>query len=380
MKDRISSVELSFIVRELQEIIGAKLDKAYQPEEDEILLQLHKTGVGKKLLRIVSGKAMFLSGGKEAAGEPSGFCMLLRKRLGGGRISEILQLGAERIVLIRFSVKEKEMRLYAELFGQGNVVLCDESLSIIGAVTYAKMKDRTIRPRETYKYPKREVNIFNLGHDGLKQALENSDKESLVKSLALDVGLGGEFGEAACILSGVDKDADPKNISEGDASKINETINMILRHEIEAHAIIKEGVAAQAVPFLLPGMGKGNDIAARTCESFSDAIDKLFAEKTKDEKKKNRKPSSLERIERIILQQEEQIKALIEREEQEKRKGEAIFSSYQTVDSVLKEISKALSKHSWEEIRRRTKGHKLIKDVSGKDKTVTIEIPGPEIG
>ena len=44
------------------------------------------------------------------------------------------------------------------------------------------------------------------------------------------------------------------------------------------------------------------------------------------------------------------------------------------VNEVLTELKKAAGKYSWEEIKNKLKGHKVVKSVNTKDKTVEIEV------
>ena len=44
------------------------------------------------------------------------------------------------------------------------------------------------------------------------------------------------------------------------------------------------------------------------------------------------------------------------------------------IQEILSEINKAKEKYSWEEIKGKLKGHKIIKDVDVKDKKVVVDI------
>ena len=41
---------------------------------------------------------------------------------------------------------------------------------------------------------------------------------------------------------------------------------------------------------------------------------------------------------------------------------------------IIEEINKAKEKHSWKDIKKKLKGHKVIKDVDIKDKRIVIEV------
>jgi len=101
MKETMSSVDTAAIVIELQELLGARVVKAYQPDKEEIRLKLHQKDKGGVDLIIEAGRRIHITKYKRPSPRmPSNFSMFLRKHLGGGRISQIQQLDFDRIVEI----------------------------------------------------------------------------------------------------------------------------------------------------------------------------------------------------------------------------------------------------------------------------------------
>ena len=131
MKKDLASIELNFLVQELQSLVDARIDQIFQPQTKEILLIFHKSGTGKLMLRILPN-FMFITKTKgENPQSPPRFCTILRKHLGSARIKSIQQLDSERIVQITFTTKESEFHLFIELFSKGNTILTDKDLKII---------------------------------------------------------------------------------------------------------------------------------------------------------------------------------------------------------------------------------------------------------
>src|SRR3989338_10741546 len=123
MKKQISSMEMHFLVNELNTLKDSRIDKIYHPEINLIVFSLYKTNIGKKLLCIGIGKS-FLLGEKEDYGEILGFGQLLRKHLDGLFLVDIAQLKPERILKLSFESKESKKSLCIEFFGKGNAILC----------------------------------------------------------------------------------------------------------------------------------------------------------------------------------------------------------------------------------------------------------------
>ncbi|HVI41509.1 MAG TPA: NFACT family protein, partial [Anaerovoracaceae bacterium] len=115
-------------------LIGGKIEKIYQPEADEIILNVH-SGRDNYKLYISSNSSHarihLITETTSNPMNPMGFCMLLRKHLQGGRITAIRQMDSERIVEISvdainelgFSVNKK---LIIEIMGKhSNIIVVD---------------------------------------------------------------------------------------------------------------------------------------------------------------------------------------------------------------------------------------------------------------
>lgn len=143
-----------------------KVDKVYQPEKNELVLFIH-TKEGKHRL--------YISADTNHAGiyitdedftnptEPPAFCMLMRKHLIGGRISEIRQYNMERIIEIIFETRDelgfdKNKKLVVEIMGKhSNLSLVDMSsgkiIDSIKRVSVDVSRARQTLPGMLYEYP-----------------------------------------------------------------------------------------------------------------------------------------------------------------------------------------------------------------------------------
>ncbi|MBR9701780.1 fibronectin-binding domain-containing protein, partial [Candidatus Pacearchaeota archaeon] len=145
MKTQVSSVDLHYLVKELQVLVDGKIDKIFHPLKKELVLLFHVPNVGKKILKVLVGKLLYLSLEKGEYQEPSGFCMFLRKHLSNSRLRKVEQKESERIVEFLFERKEGKEKLIIEFFGGGNVILCDEKGKIISYLEQHKFKERDIK-------------------------------------------------------------------------------------------------------------------------------------------------------------------------------------------------------------------------------------------
>ena len=95
---------LGLIARELNDALcGGRIDRIIQPERDELIFTVRNGGANHQLLLSASAgcaRAHLTNVKKNSPLEPFNLCMLMRKHLIGGRIYEIRQAEADRILEI----------------------------------------------------------------------------------------------------------------------------------------------------------------------------------------------------------------------------------------------------------------------------------------
>lgn len=126
--------------------LGARIEKVYQPERDEIVLQMRSFEGGKRLvINAGSNNARigFSDISKENPQNPPMFCMLLRKYLQGAKLSEVSQAEFDRVAFLGFDTRDEmgfECRRYliCELMGKySNLIFADGDKKIITAMRTA---------------------------------------------------------------------------------------------------------------------------------------------------------------------------------------------------------------------------------------------------
>ena len=162
----LDAVYLSYIHRELRErLLGARIDKIYQPSRDEVVFLLRcREGSFRLLLSANPShpRVHFTTAPVENPASPPMFCMLMRKHLTGGRFIEVTQPPSERV--IDFSLQctnefgdEVIKHVVIEIMGRNsNLILCDEEKRIIDCVRrvdYEMSQQRQVLPGLYYRLP-----------------------------------------------------------------------------------------------------------------------------------------------------------------------------------------------------------------------------------
>ena len=83
----LDAICLGAVTNELNEALaGCRVEKVYQPDRDEIVLQTRGQGGARRLLLSIAAgapRAHFIDAARENPAAPPMFCMLLRKHVQG---------------------------------------------------------------------------------------------------------------------------------------------------------------------------------------------------------------------------------------------------------------------------------------------------------
>ena len=382
MKEEMSSVDIRYVVRELQWLVGSRVDKVYH-DGDEIRIKL-RTKEGRADLILQAGKRFHLTSYvKEAPKQPSSFTMLLRKHLSGGFIDAIEQHQFDRIVKIRVG----DYTLIGELFRRGNIVLVDSENRIVAALRYEEYKDRAIKPKAEYKFPPARENPLEVSFERFLELMRENEELELVRALARKLNMGGMYAEEISIRAGFEKTTPVRELSDEDLRKVYEAMMGTFNDEPRPNIVYKDGNMHDVVPIELKiyeGLEK------RYFKTFSEALDEYFGKLT-IEKAKIEKTRKLESKKKQLLatlrKQEEMLKGFEKAMNENQEIGDLIYANYTMVERLLDEFRKATEKLGWEEFKRRIEvgkkeGNKvalMVKAIDPKEKAVTIELEGRKV-
>ena len=159
-------ITIACLRKELSDrLVGGRITKIVQPEADELLLTIKNNAARYRLLLSASASLPLVyltEKNKNAPMTAPGFCMLLRKHLGGGRITAVTQPSLERI--LRFEIEHLDEMgdlcrkyLIAELMGKhSNLIFCREDGTILDSIKHVSLAVSSVRevlPGRTYFIP-----------------------------------------------------------------------------------------------------------------------------------------------------------------------------------------------------------------------------------
>ena len=157
--------------QELSGLIGSRIEKIHQPAREEILISLRNMEGSHKILISASADRARVHLTQQSIDNPPAppmFCMLLRKRLGNGKLLAIRQDGLERVLYFDFSCVNTlgdvvQLTLACEIMGKySNLILIDETGKVVDSIKRvdAEMsRKRLVLPGVAYALPPAEPRL-----------------------------------------------------------------------------------------------------------------------------------------------------------------------------------------------------------------------------
>ena len=289
---------LACVVSEIKKsALGARVEKVFQPERDEIVLQIRSFEGGRRLL-INAGsnnpRIGFTETQKENPPSPPMLCMLLRKHLQGAKLSEIRQEGFERVVTLVFETRDEmgfacRRCLVAELMGKySNLMFTDEDgkvLSVLRPVDFTTSGLRQVLPGMRYELPPKQdkQNPLEESEEGFLARLSAADPGASCDRYCSTVYLGisatvsREIAYRAC--GGTDRalgQADPRKL----AASFFEIVNGI-REERFSPCMITDGEKPVEYAFCQL-THYGRNLVANPYDSASRLLDAFFGTRDRE--------------------------------------------------------------------------------------------------
>ena len=396
-KRELTSVDCAALAGELRAFVGAYHEKSYLYDDDLLRLKLSGPNFGRieLLIEVDDPKRVHTitpDRVPDAPERPPNFAMMLRNRLEGAQLESVEQFEFDRILQLRFERSDDHTTIIAELFGDGNLAVLDETDNVIDSLETVRLQSRTVTPGSQYEFPSARFNPLTVEYETFVERMRQSDAD-VVRTLATQLNFGGLYGEELCSRAGVPYNQAIEETTDAEFEALYDAVNDLstrLREgDLDPRLYFETDDQETPVDVTPVPLVEYEEKPSESFDSFNDALEAYFLgleqEPDEEETGSNRPDfeAEIEKQKRIIQQQEGAIEDFEEDAEAEREKAELLYANYDLVDEVLSTVQDARAAETpWDEIEATLSAGKdqgipaaeAVRDVDGSEGTVTVQI------
>ena len=318
----------------------ARIDKIHQPGREDLVIALRWKGGAEKLYLSAGANAPrlhFTTQALENPAQPPMFCMLLRKRLTGGRLVAIRQEGWERALYLDFDCINElgdpvRLTLAVEIMGRhSNIILIGPDGIIIDAIKRvdpAMSSVRPILPGLRYEVPPPAEGLDLSAHtpEEVVAAIRGGKDAPLSKAILNTVtGLSPLSCREIAYRATAGEDSPVSALTDREWEKLTDclarTRNAVLSGERRVpYLLVKADGTPQEFSFQTI-IQYGPTVSGQEMESFSALLDAYYARKSAAERMRVRSHDLLrvltnatERVRRKLNIQRQELAAAADRD------------------------------------------------------------------
>ncbi len=319
----------------------ARIDKIHQPGREELLIALRYKGGNRKLYLCAGANAPrihFTTEAPENPAQPPMFCMLLRKRLTGGRLVDIRQEGLERALYLDFDCINElgdpvRLTLAVEIMGRhSNIILIGPDGVIVDAIKRvdpAMSSVRPILPGLRYEVPPAPSGRYDLSRhtpEAVTAAVGNGKDGPLSKALqAVVTGLSPLSCREIAYRATAGLDTAVSALTDREWEKLTDclarTRDAVLTGQRRTPYLLVKPDGTPLEYSFQPIIQYGLEATGQEMESFSALLDTFYAKRAAAERMRVKGhdllrvlPNAIERVNRKLNIQRQELSAAENRE------------------------------------------------------------------
>lgn len=288
-------ITIANIVSDLnQTIVGGKIHKIAQPENDELIFTIKNQKNQYRLFISASASLPLIyltESNKPSPLTAPNFCMLLRKHIGSGRIMSVTQPGMERIIRITIDHLNElgdlcTKHLIIEIMGKhSNIIFCNENDQIIDSIKHVSAHMSSVRevlPGRPYFIPvtQEKLNPFELTEQMIYDSIFTKPCNTAKAIYTSVTGISPLIAEEICHRAGIDGGIPTDGLNNLEKLHLSHTflrcIDDIQQGVFEPNIIYK---GKEPIEFAALQLTQFEDMECVSYENISQVLETYYAEK-----------------------------------------------------------------------------------------------------
>ncbi|HCX64899.1 MAG TPA: hypothetical protein DHN33_06785, partial [Eubacteriaceae bacterium] len=281
------------IVEELkQNLLQSRIQKIHQPEKDELVFVFSANRKKQSVLFSASHNHPRIHFTEEQRKNPSTapvFCMLLRKKLTNGLVTDIRQIGFDRI--IEFDILSKDelfektkMKLIVEIMGRhSNIILVENEIitDSIKRINTFLSSYREVLPGKPYKLPPIDKNdLSSLSSDQMREIISSQPEKSVANSIFSSFqGFSKGMGQEVCMRCNIPDAAKIKDLTDRDFQCIHQEFHTLIQPKEKGGYLFYKKDDSFPVDFAPCLLTIYKDYHSEEKETLSQAIEQFYKNK-----------------------------------------------------------------------------------------------------
>ena len=325
---------LRLVVNEIKQLGECKIEKVYQPSNDEIVLMLHSMSASKRNVKLLINagsncpRINLTESQTENPQKAPMLCMLLRKHISGGKMTDAKCLGYERVCQLEFDAYDEmgfkvKKYLICEIMGKySNLILADANykmLAIMKPVDFSTSDKRQLLVGMKYELPPKQdkLETLDVTSEQFLNKFDSSPSEMKCEKFITSSFLGIAPSTARQLTYSVTKSHDSQ-LFETEKQTLSATFldftAKMREMELKPYLIVDEAQNPFEFSYM-PLEYLSNKYKSIEYESFSKLIDAYYSKKGQNERIKQKSSDIL----RLLINAESRInkKIAIQTEELE---------------------------------------------------------------
>lgn len=369
----LSSLDVLFLARELQQLEDAYVDRVYELTPGEFLLRTRHPQKGRGALVIRPGAyACLAEDPPETPQTPTSFATLLRKHLPTARIRRVDQQEFDRVLVFHLEDRGEPLRLIVELFGKGNLLIVGPDDVIRVVQRTETFRDRTLKVGVKFQFPPARVNPARLARSEFDTLCEKNERDA-VRFLAMDAGFGPDLSEELLHRTKITKTRKVSSLTESEREALWNEWQKILRAPPEPGVLQKDTAAkAESIPLLSPKFAGWSRTPA---SSLSAAIMSAAAKNVAAEPPE--RDEERERLERQIQAQLQTIEEMRAESEKWSASARGLYERFGEAQALHATAAEFVSQNDWSQAEKMWKADKAppgIVKVLAEQRRVVVRI------